>query len=494
MHRLLLSWKENDFKNKILKTGREEWVIGILAVIAYLICLYNDFHTDDWIVLNLMRDGFSLSDFLSMENPGRFRPLINIVIYLRYLVFGDNPVGYYSLNILLHSLVSVFFYKLLIKTEIPKPAALFSGIFFAAYFQHYEAVIWLYGIIRELAALAYISGLWYLYDYLKSGDRTSFGKFAAIGFLGLFIVEDFVIAPLVFAAFTALFAGRGEIIRRIKPVALVGTIGLIVYFTLRTVLISRPGVVETYYYPGFHMIRVLFEYLGWFIIPSPAHPYFQKIANSVGVFYYFWRWFSYLVIFSFVPIVIWAFIRSSKQVKFFILIIFITLLPIIPLNYKVSSRNIYLPSLGLAVLIGYMFSEMIRKSKSRPWLRIVAYSLFVGYMGISVAAIDITSLEYKSTQNLVRGIVDDIGASGLDLNSRRYTLLDHMPGRAIAGPAMMYRLGFRRPLIVSNDPIKGPLDIKFKADSLYNEGIPFFLFDYRSGHMREATEEYISRK
>ena len=79
----------------------------------------------------------------------------------------------------------------------------------------------------------------------------------------------------------------------------------------------------------------------------------------------------------------------------------------------------------------------------------------------------------------------------LDFKKSRLVLLDNLPGRTIVGPAMIYRLNYRGAVIASNDPTRGPIDIKQKADSLYNEGVPFYLFDYRDGKMAEAKKEYI---
>ncbi len=476
------------------KLSKEEWIIALLALGTYIVCLVNDFHTDDWIVLSFLRDGFSLNDLASMENAGRFRPLTNIIIWLRYLAFGDTPILYYILNIVLHGLISVLFYRLLVKLELPERAALISALFFTVYFQHYEAVIWLYGTIRELAVLAYIASLWHLHDYLAIKSRKSFWLFVIFSFAGLFIVEDFAVAPMIFALFALLFAPKGNRSGILKPVVVVGLIELIIYFTIRSAVIDRPGITEAYYYPGFHMIRMLFEYMGWFVIPSPAHSYFQGFANSIPAsLFYLWRGFSYLAIFGFLPLSIWLWVKSSKQTRFFVMFVFIVMLPIIPLDYKVGSRNIYIPSLGLAVMAGYMLNLLLSKPAAKSRLKKIVLVATAVYMGVSIAAVSVASMEYRKTQMLVAGIVDDLRDSGIELNNSDCVLLDNMPGRTVVGPSMIYRLEFQRYLFASNDPVNGPIDIAAVADSLYNDGVSFVVFDYRNGRMVEATGEYMLR-
>jgi len=479
---------------KFVKFTKEELVVALLAIGTYIACLINDFHTDDWIVLSHLRDGFSRSDLFSMENAGRFRPLTNVIVYLRYLIFGDIPFFYYALNVLLHAVVSVSLFRLLVKLELPERAALISAVFFAVYFQHYEAVIWLYGIIRELAALAYIISFRHLHDYVKSASGKSFWLFAVFSFLGLFIVEDFVAAPVIFAVFVLFFADKNRRMSSFKPVAIAGIVALAIYFTTRSMAIARPGIMEEYYYPGRHVIRVLFEYFGWFVIPSPAHSYFQATSAALPLpVYYIWRGISCLAIFGFLPFSIWLFVKSPGQVRFFIVFVIIAMLPIIPLNYKVGSRNIYLPSLGLAVMFGYLLFDFPAKTiRSWFWRKAIPVAALF-YMGISVIAINVTSRQYHKTQEIVGAIVDDLQDSGAALNDYKFVLLDHVPGRAVIGPAMIYKLHYKRDLIASNDPVAGPIDIAKTTDSLYNEGVPIIVFDCRNGHMVEATGEYISR-
>lgn len=479
---------------KIPGMRREEVVVGLLAIGAYAACLANNFHSDDWLVMSTLRDGFSFGNFLSMENPGRFRPLTNIVVCLRYLAFGDRAFYYYALSVLLHAFISILLYRLLLKIEMPRAAALTAAIFFAVYFQHYEAVLWLYGIIRELAALAYIISLWHLHSSLVSGSGKSFRLFVLFSFLGFFVVEDFVIAPLIFVAFVLFFSAEGDRGRHLARVAATVVFELVVYLSLRSLALSAPGIGESHYHFGFHLVRRFFEYMGWFVIPSPGHSYFAAFSGRIPqAAYLFWKGLNYIAMFGFLPISIWLFAKSPKQVRFFIILVFLALLPVLPLDLKVSSRTIYVPSIGLAVTAGYVLSQII--VNKRPGLfKKAVLAAALGYAGISVAAITVTSMQYHKTQVLVDGIVNDLQKSGMDLNRYSFVLLDDLPGRAIVGPEMMYKLGFRNDVVASNDAIAGPIDIAVTADSLYNKGVPFIVFDYRDGHMVEATRDYVGKR
>jgi hypothetical protein len=485
-----------------LKGRHPEILIAFAAIVTYGISMINTFHTDDWIVLSLLRNGFSWRDFLSMENMGRFRPLTNIFVYMRYLVFGDSPAGYYALNIVLHASFGILFYRFLNRIGFKPKVSLLSAVIFTAYFQHYEAVIWLYGTIRILEAIFWIACLWTLYDYLTSGKRLLW--FAIFSFLGYFIAEDFVVSPLGFLLFGFLVAGRkkdaGDLelpsisLSSIKSPMIISLVGLAVYFVLRSTLIVRPGVVEEYYYLGPHMFSRLYAYLQWMMLPPPDHPYFRGLAANLNpILDSIWKGVSIVSVAILALGFIYALVKSPRIIKFMVIFIFIALLPALPLNYKVTSRNIYIPSIGFAVLIGVLFYGIYERVKGKSWSKALAYAFFTLYLVINIMAVWVTSHEYRKNQTFVASLISDLRNSGLDLNKYKYVLLDHLPGRTVVGPAMIYELHFTHEVIAANDPsAPGPVDIKAAAKDIASQKIPFVIFDYKNGHLREATADYIN--
>ena len=477
-----------------MKNIRDELTIGMAGIVSYTICLVNNFHTDDWLVLFNYSNGFSWLEFLSMENLGRFRPLTNILLYFRYLAFGENAVWYYALNIALHIAICILLYRFLLKMGVPRATSLFAGLIFAVYFQHYEAVLWLYGTIRIFAAAFWILSLWALRSYILDGRPRSLAIYAAVSTLGLFVVEDFVVAPLGFAVFTLIFAERNYLWKRLMPVAMVGAAGLTVYFALRATLIVRPQIVEDYYYFGPHVITRLGAYFEWMALPPPDHSYFQKLSSHLSpVIYNIWDSLSFACMLGLMAYSIFLIFRAPRLVSFFAFFIFLTLLPALPLNYKVTSRNIYLPSIGLSVILANLLGRIVERFKARQSLKRLFYVGSGALAVLSAISIWVTSLEYRKNQMLVASMISDIRSSGVDLINCKFVLLDHMPGRAIIGPTMIYRFGYINDVVASNDPVYGPIDIGKALREIRLTGEPFEVFDYRDGHLVRVTDEYILR-
>jgi hypothetical protein len=477
---------------KISDNHKDQILIALGAIFANLISALNDFHNDDWMVLTTLRDGFSWKVFLSTETFRYFRPLTNIVVYLRYLAFGSSPLGYHIVNILLHAAVCILLYRLLIKMKFPRVAAVTSSLFFAAYFQHYEAVIWIYGIIRIMVALFWLLSLIALYKYVDNGRRKALAIFSIVFFLGLFVCEDFIIAPIVFVAFIILAADKTKLWKRLLPVILCSSAGLALYFILRLSLIHYSPVSPDIYFIGPHIFQKFIEYLSWMVIPSPDHEYFRGFAIGLGPWLY-WTWkitaWSSGVLMILGPVYLLA--KFPNAIKFFVLFILFTLLPAMPFTFKISSRYIYIPSIGLAVITGYLFYLLLGKMSSSRLLRLLFIGTFGLFLIIHVAGIAITSLEFHKTDRLVKGMIADVRDSGIDLPRYQYVLLDDLPGRAAPGQVLWYYFGFNI-IIASNDVIYGPIDISKAADDLISEGKSIVVFDYRNGHLKEVTREYVN--
>lgn len=477
---------------KLSESLKDQILIALFCAAAYATSIFNDFYSNDWAVLALLKNGFSWQKFLWMEDVHYLRPVTNFFLYLRYIAFGQNPMGYNIIDILMHLVVCLLLYDLLRKLEFPRMAAFYSALIFAIYFQHYEAITWIYGIARPIDGIFWLLGLMTLYDYLKEGSFKSLLLFSVLSFLGLLSCEEFVIAPVGFILFVIFISEKRKFWQRFRLVSISISIGLICYVLLRFTIMPR-NVEQNYLYSfGSHIVTRLFEYLGWMIIPSPDHGYFVNFAHNLGQpIYWLWKSAFWIATISMILAMIYLLIRSSRIIKFFVIFIPLTLLLILPFGFKVVPRYIYIPSIALSAIAGYYFNGLLQKLAHRPHWRTVAMTAFSLFVLTNIAAIGVTSHEYQKTQHLIRGMVADINESEINLHKYRYLLLDHLPGRVGPGSAFYYYFS-SADIIASNDIVNGPIDIPKAAAGLASQGKSFVVFDYQNGHLKEATQKYVA--
>ncbi len=172
-------------------------LILFAVLLVHLPVVLNDFHTDDFQVLMVMDEGFSPRGVASMDNSNYFRPVSNLVIYLRYWLFGKSPFFWYLINICLHLLAVSLLYQI-IKCTANKTTAILAGLFFGIYFQHFEGVLWLYGLVRLLAAVFLLSALKFHQKVIHKPSLNLIIKTHLFLALAVFCVEDVILFSLYF--------------------------------------------------------------------------------------------------------------------------------------------------------------------------------------------------------------------------------------------------------------------------------------------------------
>ncbi|MBN4079213.1 tetratricopeptide repeat protein [Beggiatoa alba] len=124
------------------------------------------------------------------ESLGYYRPLIRVLHFVEYKVFGENPAGYHAVSIFLNLLVMLVAFLLVRKITRNPLIALMSAMFFSVNPSHVEAVSWAYSdsyLVFSLFSL--------LSFYLFLGNRKTW---SLISFsVALLAQESAVLLPIV---------------------------------------------------------------------------------------------------------------------------------------------------------------------------------------------------------------------------------------------------------------------------------------------------------
>jgi hypothetical protein len=466
-------------------------LLGVLLIVlaVHLPLIFNNFHTDDFQVLEIVQKGFDCAGLKSMENPSNFRPLANFIIYLRYWLF-DNAAGlWYILNILLH-LTAVFLLFIYVKKLTDETTAVLAALFFGLYFQHFEAVLWLYGIIRLLTAVCVLLSLIYCQKFLSNPNRADMVFSLMFFFLGLFCAEDMVVICFYFLAVYILFIPKGEKRHFLLPGA-----GFMVlaafYLMIRLAALGKPTLSTPYFYLGGHIWNNIFSYLGWLVFPSLDNPYILPFAKAhLPGLLPFLRPFDWLV-FVLVTMAIIYIIRKGDLIqKQALLFTVIALIPAIFIKSKVSTKLVYIPSIGVAILVASFIKQGLSQA-GQIGRKIISVFLAV-YLICQSTAIILTIDYYRSTQKQVAFMLDEIDRLDIDWNQYEYMLFDNVPGRARLGNAFKYRHGITIRLIDRYEQAVNQPDITAEKQKLKAANKSYILIDFAGGH--PAMVESQSRR
>ncbi len=384
-------------ENKIMRilklfseTNREYHLtsIGIFALISYYIhqtaytFLYDDINL---IALNpLIKDW---RNFFELFTIGR--PIRAITFMIDWQIWGQNPFGFHLTNTLLHLLATALLYFFIDIIAHNRRLAFMVGILFITHPIHTEAVT---GISHRKELLAMVFFVLGFILYLKK-DR-SLGFYLASLFayiLGLLSKQVVVILPLLLALYDYYFSPV-EPLKKLKenfryylPYLIVPLLGIILrygdfqpfsYFSLKDFM------GESYLLLLATMSRAVIKYIQLLLFPF-----------NLSIDYYFPLSTSLLegrVILSVLAMAFLLFLtvkayRNYRILSFGLAWFLVNLVPvlnIIPANYILADRYLYIPSAGFCLIIAGLFEYFIYHSKAKvssdkfkrflPWFLLVA--------------------------------------------------------------------------------------------------------------------------
>jgi protein O-mannosyl-transferase len=167
-------------------------IVAFLAVSAYANSLANGFALDDeWFIVQnevvseqRYAEAFSTASWPgATPGTGNYRPVVLSSLALEWSVWGDEPLGFHSVNVAVHALVSLLVLALLTRW-LPLVPATVGAAFFAIHPVHTEAVANVMGRSELYAAGAYLGACLL---YLGAAPRSGAGRGARLmGLLALF--------------------------------------------------------------------------------------------------------------------------------------------------------------------------------------------------------------------------------------------------------------------------------------------------------------------
>lgn len=316
-----------------------------------------------------------------------YRPLMHVVLACIYGIAGYDPVAYHLSLVLLHAATCAAVFLLVRRVtrpadgQVANVAASVGALVFALHPVHVEAVAWVSGVVDLSYSLLAVSALLALTSVSPWRRRWLAPALFLVALLGK---EPAVMLLPVFAAFVAARgdlarpADRRELLRIGAPLGL----ALVVYLAMRVAALgglmgtggSRRVVVDVG--EGLLTAAALFgKYVTLLLIPhGQSALYDYRIATGLADP----RPWVGLAAAASVGVLAWRVRRNPAAVLGVALVV----LPLLPALYVpvlgeglVGERYLYLPSVGLALLVAQAWTAWISPHAARERVAVVAAGL-----------------------------------------------------------------------------------------------------------------------
>lgn len=365
-------------------------LIMLASVLAYWFTLLNGFTFDDLhsIVENEYLRDFSFlkyifsTKYFVISAEASYRPVITILNFAQYFVFGNNPAGYHLINIILHGLTAILIFYFLRKI-IDEKIAFAVSLFHAVHPALSESVCAAAFAEDILCLLFIMASLLSAFKFCDSGNS----KFKSR--IYIFLVCFFYLLALGSkeAAFF-LPAGFLVFLPFLKPnrkkvfIVFSGLTAILLFFVfLRFFVLFNPAEkalnrmneVKNW----FSVVYYLIDYLKLYFLPfklTIIHPVKHIPPQNTFLIVAHWLLFFGLLVSGI------FLIRRKKIEGAAILWFLISLAPvsgIIPLKFPFAERFIYIPSLGLHILLACMISGCFTKNKKFMIVLLILSSILV---------------------------------------------------------------------------------------------------------------------
>lgn len=363
-----------------------------LTCIAYAPAFSAGFIWDDpdYVVLNgTLRSFRGLADiWLNPFASPQYYPLVFTTFWLEFHLWGLDPSGYHTVNILLQAANAVLLWTFLRRIEVP--GAWLAAAIFAVHPVHVESVAWITERKNVLSGFFYLAAAIVYFDWLSRRDQPEAQKKNRWYVLALVLFAFALLSKTVTCSFPAavllvVWWRRGWIdlkrdVLPLVPFFAIGTISAIVTPMLERVHVGAMGAEWDYSFVERCLIasRALWFYLGKLLWPvNLAFIYPKWTIDPARPL----QWLFPIAAIALIALLIALRKRLGRGPLVAMLFFGGTLLPalgfinIYPMRYSfVADHFQYLASLGPIVLIA---AALWRYVKPRPAAAIALLPLVV---------------------------------------------------------------------------------------------------------------------
>lgn len=309
-----------------------------------------------------------------------FQPLVNAIFYLEFRWFQTNAAGYYSFNLLIHSLNAFLVYRTVFTLLKDRTTAMMSGLLFLFTVGNWGKTVMAVSNVDDLLITTLtLMTLWLFFrNELNSDGRLNTPGFA--GALFFFILSVFSKATsfsilgciLAFNLFFRAETGRTVFGKSFFVVAGCALVALILKFSL------LGGITGTrdFGVPVHVFLKNYASYLVRMVFPIQSS---DSVRDSLPIVRFVYNLATEIRVVTFLCIVsysVFGFIFGNRAIRFFIAWTYITLTPFCFFKFPsgwFNIRYLYLVSIGFVMILASGTALASRLLYEKAWRRFIPY-------------------------------------------------------------------------------------------------------------------------
>ncbi len=305
-----------------------------------------------------------------------YRPLITASFIIDFRMWKNNPFGYHLTNLIFHILTCFIFFAV-IRYFMSLGGAVLGSLVFAVHPIHTESVTFICGRTDVMSAFFLFTSLYLFIRGIfarKSIVRIFLISAVALLYMLALLCKEASIVGLALFGVTWLCFRQDSRAEWRYPVQVLLAVSAmtVLYMIIRYTLLSGvmahrnayPGA--TFMYTVLTLPKIIVLYIGKLLVPvGLSIDYAPRVVTSVLSASFI---FPIIIILILLSITIVSYKRGRKVVAYGILWFFITVLPvtnIIPIGIFMADRFLYIPSLGLAFVGGYILDGLVNRNYNR---------------------------------------------------------------------------------------------------------------------------------
>lgn len=401
--------------------GRHEKSLSFLFPLALLFCLTlllywrmldNFFYYDDfeWLesrALNLENNILSIFQPIVHHPTSYFTPLIYLVYWLIYKLFGLDPFEYHLFNFLMHlsniSLVIYFVFTLSRNLKF----AMLSGLFFAVNFAITDAVIWPAAFVDTVMFFFFVLSLIVFVFFLKKGHHYHYILSISFFILSLSAKGTALVLPFTLVLIELHFG-----LLKIKFKVLAKYVPYLVIIVIYLAMLQSYSTSGGGIFVNSSLDTILAN-----AIKIPITMFVPESWIPTGL------WFS-LLYFVLLLLSLLAAFKYDKTglCKLGFGMMMISLIPLLTINWSFSANPIpltesirhrlYLGNLGFSIILGSMFFNFYNSADNIK-TRLIVHTLLIIVLGFNIyfnqkiqSQWDVITDDTKNALNEFKAMVD----------------------------------------------------------------------------------------